>query len=134
MRLISKTFIVTSAATALAFVLAAPQQSAAQTPQPQPTPQPQAQMPAPAPAQAQAQPRSAEGDLVSVDAELKSITVKTATGDEKFMYTEATEISGSQKNAAGLATLKEGRVTVHYTEDAKTKAKTATRIIVQPKQ
>jgi hypothetical protein len=30
--------------------------------------------------------------------------------------------------------MKDGRVTVHFTEDAQTKAKTATRIIVQPKQ
>jgi len=29
--------------------------------------------------------------------------------------------------------VKEGRVTVHFTEDVQTKAKTATKIIVEPK-
>ena len=64
----------------------------------------------------------------------KTITIKPVTGaDLVFTYTDKTEISGAQKDAAGLATMKEGRVTVHFTEDAQTKAKTATRIIVQPK-
>ena len=72
-----------------------------------------------------------EGDLVSVDASAKRITVKPATGaDLIFTYTDTTEISGAQKDAAGLATMKDARVTVHFTEDAKTKAKMATRIIV----
>ena len=54
--------------------------------------------------------------------------------DLVFTYTDKTEISGAQKDAAGLATMKEGRVTVHFTEDAQTKAKTATRIIVAAKE
>jgi hypothetical protein len=67
-----------------------------------------------------------------VDANAKRITVKPATGpDLIFTYTDTTEISGAQKDAAGLATAKDARVTVHFTEDAKTKAKMATRIIVQ---
>lgn len=90
----------------------------------------------PAAAQAQAQLKSpAEGELVSVDADKKEVLVKLANGkEERFTYTDTTEISGAQKNAAGLATMKEGRVTVHFSENAQTKAKTATRIIVQPKQ
>ena len=76
-----------------------------------------------------------EGDLVSVDSTLKQITIKPLTGaDLVFTYTEKTEISGAQKDAAGLATVKEGRVTVHFTEDAQTKMKTATRIIVSAKK
>ena len=76
-----------------------------------------------------------EGDLVSVDTVAKRITVKPLTGaDLVFTYTDKTEISGAQKDAAGLATMKEGRVTVHFTEDAQTKAKTATRIIVAAKK
>jgi hypothetical protein len=121
-QLITRTLILTSAATALTLALALPQQAFAQAPPPQDQ------------AQAAPQQRSLEGDLVAVNPDAKSITVKTATGEENFMYTDTTEVSGSQKSAAGLATLKEGRVTVHYTEDAKTKIKTATRIIVQPKK
>lgn len=78
-----------------------------------------------------AQPQPIQGDLVSVDAEAKVLTVKTADGEEvKFQYNDSTEISGTQ-GAAGLATMEEGRVTVHFTEDAETKEKIATRIIVE---
>jgi Cu/Ag efflux protein CusF len=80
----------------------------------------------------QSQSQSIQGDLVKVDAEAKVLTVKGADGAEvQFQYNDRTEISGA-KGAAGLATMKEGRVTVHFTEDAKTKAKLATRIIVEP--
>jgi hypothetical protein len=114
----------------MAVVLATP--VSAQTP---PPPQPQAQPPAPQ-ERAPAQLRSpVEGDLVSVDSTAKQITIKPLTGaDLVFTYSDKTEISGAQKDAAGLATLKEGRVTVHFTEDAQTKARTATRIIVAPKK
>jgi hypothetical protein len=119
-------------AAAVALVIAMPTSVSAQTPAPS------AQAPAQTPSQPPADKPQAptlkspvEGDLVSVDAAAKRITVKPATGaDLIFTYTETTEISGAQKDAAGLATMKDARVTVHFTEDAKTKAKTATRIIV----
>jgi hypothetical protein len=127
-----RTLLGFAVAAAMAVVLAAP--VSAQTPPP--TPQTQAQPPTP-PAQERApQLRSpVEGDLVSVDTVAKMLTIKPLTGaDLVFTYTDKTEISGAQKDAAGLATMKEGRVTVHFTEDAQTKSRTATRIIVQPKQ
>jgi len=120
-------------AAATAVVLTVP--VSAQTPSP--APQPQAQAPAPAPASqaAQAMRSPVEGDLVSVDTDAKKITIKPLTGaDLSFTYTDKTEITGAQKDAAGLATVKDGRVTVHFTEDAQTKVKTATRIIVEPKK
>jgi hypothetical protein len=76
-----------------------------------------------------------QGDLVSVDAKAKKLVVKPASGpDVEFLYTDTTEVEGAKDGAAGLATMTEGRVTVHFTEDAQAKTKTATRIIVQPKQ
>ena len=129
-----RTLLGFAVAAAMAVVLATPAVVSAQTP---PPPQPQAQPPAqPAQERAPAQLRSpVEGDLVSVDSTLKQITIKPLTGaDLVFTYTEKTEISGAQKDAAGLATVKEGRVTVHFTEDAQTKMKTATRIIVAAKK
>jgi len=118
----------------MAVVLAAP--VSAQTPSPSPQPQAQAPAPAPAPAQAAQPLRSpVEGDLVSVDTVGKKITLKPLTGaDLVFTYNDKTEITGAQKDAAGLATMKEGRVTVHFSEDAQTKAKTATRVIVESKK
>jgi hypothetical protein len=122
-------------AAAMALVLATP--ASAQTPSTPSTPPTQAQPPAPTSQDRAPQPLRSpvEGDLVSVDAVAKQITIKPLTGaDLVFVYTDKTEISGAQKDAAGLATMKEGRVTVHFTEDAQTKAKTATRINVSPKK
>jgi len=120
----------------MAVVLATP--ASAQTPSPttQPQAQPSAQAPAPAAAQAAQPLRSpVEGELVSVDTATKKITIKPLTGaDLVFTYNDKTDISGAEKDPAGLATMKEGRVTVHFTEDAQTKAKMATKVIVEPKK
>jgi hypothetical protein len=116
----------------MAVVLAAPVSAQTQSPAPQPS----AQAPAPAAGQAAQPLRSpVEGELVSVDTMAKKITIKPLTGaDLVFTYNDKTDISGAEKDAAGLATMKEGRVTVHFTEDAQTKAKTATKVIVEPKK
>jgi hypothetical protein len=123
-------------AAAIAIVLATPVSVSAQTAPP--TPQAQAQQPPsqpPAERPAQQLRSPVEGDLVSVDADAKKVTIKPATGaDLVFAYNDKTEISGAEKDAAGLATAKDARVMVHFTEDAQTKARTATRIIVQPKK
>jgi hypothetical protein len=130
-----RTMLGLAVAAAMAVVLAAPVSAQA------PSPAPQAQAPSPTtqaqpPAQAAQPVRSpVEGELVSVDTTTKKITVKPLTGpDLVFTYDDKTAISGAQKDAAGLATMKEGRVTVHFSEDADTKAKTATRVIVEPKK
>ena len=85
--------------------------------------------------QTQQQPKSQPitGDLVRVDTDTKMLTVKTETAEVQFAYNDNTKITGA-KDAAGLATLKEGRVTVHFTENADTKAKLATQIIVEPRK
>jgi hypothetical protein len=132
-----RTLIGLVVAAAIATVLATPVSVSAQTPPP--TPQTQAQQPTPPPSdqarQSQQLRSPVEGDLVSVDADAKKITIKPATGAELvFAYTDKTEISGAEKDAAGLATMKDAKVTVHFTEDAQTKTKTATRVIVQAKK
>ncbi|MGH9218832.1 MAG: hypothetical protein ACRD1W_06000 [Vicinamibacterales bacterium] len=127
-----RTMLGLAVAAAMAVVLAAPVSAQA------PSPAPQAQAPSPTaqPPQAAQPVRSpVEGELVSVDTTTKKITVKPLTGpDLVFTYNDKTAISGAQKDAAGLATMKEGRVIVHFSEDADTKAKTATRVIVEPKK
>jgi len=127
-----RTLLGLSAAAVMAVVLAAPVSAQTQSP----TPQPSAQAPAPAAGQAAQPLRSpVEGELVSVDTMAKKITIKPLTGaDLVFTYNDKTDISGAEKDASGLATMKEGRVTVHFTEDAQTKAKTATKVIVEPKK
>ena len=121
-----RTFIGLAVAAAMALVLATPATGSAQTP----TPRPETQAQPPAPSE-----KTIEGTLVSVDADAKKLTIQPANGAELVIaYTTTTEISGAQKDAAGLATMKDARVTVHFTEDAQTKAKTATRIVVQPRK
>jgi hypothetical protein len=130
-----KTLLGLAVAAVMALVLATPTTVSAQTPPPDP--QTQAQPPAPRDQARAPQPvRSpVEGDLVSVDTDAKKVTIKPASGANLVIaYTDKTEISGEEKDAAGLATMKDARVTVHFTEDSQTKARTATRIIVQPKK
>jgi Cu/Ag efflux protein CusF len=120
-----------ASAAALTLVLAAPVAASAQTPAP---PSQAQQPPAPSERAPQELRSPVEGELLSVDAEAKKITIQPASGAElEIAYTDTTEISGAQKDAAGLATMKDARVTVHFSENAETKAKTATRIVVQPK-
>jgi hypothetical protein len=92
-----------------------------------------AQTPAPPPApdsQTQRAPAPIAGDLVNVDSTAMTLTVKKADGTEETLkYTDATEVQGAKDGAAGLATAKNSKVTVHFTE--KDRTKTATRIIVQ---
>ena len=72
------------------------------------------------------------GELTKVDVDAKMISIKSADGTEtQFTYTDDTEVSGAQKNVAGLATQAGSRVTVHYTTTGTTKA--ATKIEVQTK-
>lgn len=70
------------------------------------------------------------GDLVSVDPDARTITVRAQGGQTlQFSYTDKTEVSGAQKTVQGLATMKDARVTVHFTESGGRRE--ATRIIVQ---
>jgi hypothetical protein len=90
------------------------------------------QPPPPEQSQRAKAPQTIAGDLTDVDTTAKTLTVKSADGSEvTFKYTEATEISGAKGGAAGLATMKDAKVTVHFTEDSKDHGKTATRVIVQ---
>ena len=130
-----RTLLGLAVAAVMAVVLAAPVSAQTPSPTPQTQAQPSAQTPAPAGQAAQPLRSPVEGELVSVDTVEKKITIKPLTGaDLVFTYNDKTDISGDKKDAAGLATVKEGRVTVHFSEDAQTKAKMATRVIVEPKK
>ena len=94
-------------------------------------PPPPAPAQAPAPAQEKASANTVSGDLLKVDAEAKTITVKAADGVESVIgYNDKTEVTGA-RGVAGLATMKDQKVTVTFTEDSMTKAKTASKIAVQ---
>jgi len=80
--------------------------------------------------QAGAQTQTATGELVSVDAKAMTLSVKTATGETTIKYDDSTKISGSSKNAAGLATAEGSQVTVRYRKDGASNV--ATSIEVKP--
>jgi hypothetical protein len=76
---------------------------------------------------------TAEGELVSVDTDAKTLKIKGSDGAElQFSYTDATEISGAKDDAAGLATEAGSMVSVTFTEEGDTK--TATKIEVKAKE
>jgi len=117
---------ITFPALAAAAFFVAPALAGAQSPSPSPAP---TQAPAPAP---MAEPKAdkaltAKGELVKVDADAKTITIKGADGVEtEFAYTAATDVPGGRDGVAGLATKSGSKVTVHYTNDMG--KKTATKI------
>lgn len=78
-------------------------------------------------------PAPVSGELVSLDAEAKTLVIKTAAGNEmKFSYTDTTEILGADKGVSGLATMTGTPVTVHYAVYGT--ANTATKIEVTSKK
>jgi hypothetical protein len=119
---------------AAAFFIATPALAGAQTPPPSPSPSPTAapaptQAPAPMAERRSAKAETAKGELVKVDADAKSITIKGSDGIETvFAYNDATEVAGGRDGVAGLATKAGSKVTVHFTSAAG--AKTATKIEV----
>jgi hypothetical protein len=114
-----------------AALFLAPALAAAQSPSPSPSPSP---APTQAPAPSTAEPRAdkaqtAKGELVKVDADAKTITIKGADGVEtEFAYTATTDVPGASEGVTGLATKSGSKVTVHYTTDMG--KKTATKIEV----
>ncbi len=80
-----------------------------------------------------AQPAPVSGELISLDPQAKSLTIKTEAGNEmNFSYSETTEIVGAEKGLSGLVTVSGTRVTVHYSTHGT--ANTATKIEVIEKK
>ena len=113
---------------ALAFAAFVAGPATAQDPAPAAPPQ---AAPAQEKAQDKAKTQTATGELVKVDSEKMTLSVRQADGAElTISYNAQTEISGEQKNAQGLAAAEGSKVVVTYT--ATDTAKTATKIEVKP--
>jgi hypothetical protein len=72
------------------------------------------------------------GELMRVNPDTKMFTVKGATGEMQFKYSEQTVVTGAQKTVAGLATMSGEQVTVSYR--AESGANIATKIEVREKK
>jgi hypothetical protein len=102
----------------------------AQSPAPAQDP-PLAQNPAPSD-RGRAAVTSVSGELVRVNPDAKTITVKNATGEISFKYSDQTVMTGTQKTVAGLATMSGEQVTVTYVVDGTSNM--ATKIEVKEKK
>jgi hypothetical protein len=106
-----------------------PQQPGAQAPD-QPRPQPGAPQPSAPAAQAKPQAQTARGELSSIDATAKMLTIKPTEGaEQKFQYNDDTKVTGARGGVAGLATQNGKQVTVHFTSQGANRV--ATEIEVQ---
>ena len=117
------TRIVPASGLLLAFTLVAGTASAQVSDQPRPQPgapaQPAPGSPAPIPgassAQAKPQAQIARGELTSIDAAAKMLTLKPAEGaEQKFQYNDDTKVTGARGGVAGLATQSGKQVVVHF--------------------
>jgi|SRR6185369_3898307 len=72
------------------------------------------------------------GELVRVNPEAKTIAVKNATGEITFKYSDQTQMIGTQKTVAGLATMNGEQVVVTYMVDGTSNM--ATKIEVREKK
>ena len=79
------------------------------------------------------EPSVAQGQLVRVDANAKTIAIRTPQGTQmQFSYTDDTKVTGADESVAGLATMAGADLTVHYTK--KQQDNVATQIEVRKKQ
>ena len=79
------------------------------------------------------EPSVAQGQLVKVDANAKTIAIRTAQGAQmQFGYTDDTKVTGADESVAGLATMAGADVTIHFTK--KGQDNVATQIEVRKKQ
>jgi hypothetical protein len=96
----------------------------------QPRPQPAQPSPGPSAAQAKPEEQSARGELSSIDATAKMLTIKPTEGaEQKFQYNDSTKVTGARGGVAGLATQSGKQVTVHFTSEGANRV--ATEIEVQ---
>jgi YD repeat-containing protein len=83
--------------------------------------------------QAQEQPAQAQvarGELVSVNATAKLLTIKTADGaEQRFQYTEQTKVTGEKGGVAGLATMSGRQVVIRFTNQGSDRVATEIEIL-----
>lgn len=98
-----------------------------------PSPAPAAQAPAPAPGSAAQAPKAetAKGELKSVDATAKTLTISADGKDQKFTYTEQTKVTGAQGGVAGLASMSGRQVMIQFTPQGANNVATSIEVAAQ---
>jgi hypothetical protein len=125
--------LIAGAASAQVSDQSRPQQPGAPGAQAPDQTRPQPAQPAPSPSrnsQAKSEDQSARGELSSIDATAKTLTIKpTAGAEQKFMYNDSTKVTGARGGVAGLATQSGKEVTIHFKNEGANRV--ATEIEVQ---
>jgi hypothetical protein len=79
------------------------------------------------------EPTVAQGQLVRVDANAKTIAIRTAQGaDMLFSYNEQTKVSGAGDSVAGLATMTGTELTIHFTKRQQENVATQIEVAKKP--
>lgn len=72
----------------------------------------------------------AQGQLVRVDPDAKTLAIRTAQGSQmSFRYTDQTKVTGASDSVAGLATMTGAQLSVRYTQEGKENI--AAEIVIQ---
>jgi hypothetical protein len=75
----------------------------------------------------------ARGELTSIDAAAKMLTLKPAEGaEQKFQYNDDTKVTGARGGVAGLATQSGKQVVVHFTTQGANRVASEIEIQDQP--
>jgi len=96
-----------------------------------PSPAPAAQAPAPAPAAQAPKAETAKGELKSVDATAKTLTISADGKDQRFTYTDQTKVTGAQGGVAGLASMSGRQVTIQFTMQGANNVATSIEVAAQ---
>jgi hypothetical protein len=105
----------------------------------QPRPQPGAPaQPSPSPsreAQAKPEEQTARGELSSIDATAKMLSIKpTAGAEQKFTYDDSTKVTGARGGVAGLATSNGKQVIVHFKNEGANRVATEIEVVADEKR
>ncbi len=74
--------------------------------------------------------KQAQGELLKVDTEAMSLTIKNAGGEEiEFRYNADTKVEGTSNGIQGLSTQTGTRVVIHYKEQSDNKLATRIEIV-----
>ncbi len=72
----------------------------------------------------------AQGELVRVDTEAQTLTIKSPTGEEiDFQYNSDTKVEGSTSGVQGLSTKTGTRLMVHYKDQSSSKLAVRVEIV-----
>ena len=79
------------------------------------------------------EPSTAQGQLLRVDSNAKTISIRTAQGTEMlFSYNDDTKVTGAGNSVAGLATMSGTELTIHFMKRQQENVATQIEVLKKP--